>query len=71
MNKIALLLSGGVDSSVALHMLCQLGEKPDCFYIHIGPDEKDSYSCTSANRTENSSWTSFFRMSVYHNSCRF
>ena len=35
MNKIALLLSGGVDSSVALHMLCQTGEKPDCFYIHI------------------------------------
>ena len=52
MNKIALLLSGGVDSSVALHMLCQLGEKPDCFYIHIGPDEKDSYSCTSEEDIE-------------------
>lgn len=47
MSKIALLLSGGVDSSVALHMLCQTGEKPDCYYIHIGPDEDDSYSCTS------------------------
>ena len=47
MNKIALLLSGGVDSSVALHMLCQTGEKPDCFYIHIGPDKDDTYSCTS------------------------
>jgi tRNA-specific 2-thiouridylase len=52
MNKIALLLSGGVDSSVALHMLCQTGEKPDCFYIHIGPDEKDSYSCTSEEDIE-------------------
>lgn len=52
MNKIALLLSGGVDSSVALHMLYQLGEKPDCFYIHIGPDEKDSYSCTSEEDIE-------------------
>ena len=52
MNKIALLLSGGVDSSVALHMLCQLGEKPDCFYIHIGPDEKDSYNCTSEEDIE-------------------
>ena len=52
MNKIALLLSGGVDSSVALHMLCQTGEKPDCFYIHIGPDEKDSYSCTSEEDVE-------------------
>ena len=47
MNKIALLLSGGVDSSVALHMLCQAGEKPDCYYIHIGPDKDDTYSCTS------------------------
>lgn len=52
MNKIALLLSGGVDSSVALHMLCQIGEKPDCYYIHIGPDEDDSYSCTSEEDIE-------------------
>ena len=52
MSKIALLLSGGVDSSVALHMLCQLGEKPDCYYIHIGPDEDDSYSCTSEEDIE-------------------
>lgn len=52
MSKIALLLSGGVDSSVALHMLCQAGEKPDCFYIHIGPDEDDSYSCTSEEDIE-------------------
>ena len=47
MSNIALLLSGGVDSSVALHLLCAAGEKPDCYYIHIGPDEDDSYSCTS------------------------
>lgn len=52
MSKIALLLSGGVDSSVALHMLCQIGEKPDCYYIHIGPDEDDSYSCTSEEDIE-------------------
>ena len=52
MNKIALLLSGGVDSSVALHMLCQAGEKPDCFYIHIGPDKDDTYSCTSDEDVE-------------------
>ena len=52
MSKIALLLSGGVDSSVALHMLCNVGEKPDCFYIHIGPDEDDSYSCTSGEDIE-------------------
>jgi len=52
MSKIALLLSGGVDSSVALHMLCQAGEKPDCFYIHIGPDKDDTYSCTSDEDVE-------------------
>ena len=52
MNKIALLLSGGVDSSVALHMLCSIGEKPDCYYIHIGPDKDDSYSCTSEEDIE-------------------
>lgn len=52
MSKIALLLSGGVDSSVALHMLCQTGEKPDCYYIHIGPDEDDTYSCTSDEDVE-------------------
>lgn len=51
-NKIALLLSGGVDSSVALHMLCKAGEKPDCYYIHIGPDADDSYSCTSEEDIE-------------------
>ncbi len=50
--KIALLLSGGVDSSVALHMLCKAGEKPDCFYIHIGPDKDDTYSCTSDEDVE-------------------
>ena len=52
MNKIALLLSGGVDSSVALHLLCAAGEKPDCFYIHIGPDKDDTYSCTSDEDVE-------------------
>ena len=52
MNKIALLLSGGVDSSVALHMLCKAGEKPDCYYIHIGPDKDDTYSCISDEDVE-------------------
>ncbi len=52
MNKIALLLSGGVDSSVALHLLCKSGERPDCFYIHIGPDANDTYSCTSDEDVE-------------------
>jgi len=50
--KIALLLSGGVDSSVSLHVLCSEGYKPDCYYIHIGPDKDDTYSCTSDEDVE-------------------
>ena len=34
-KKIALLLSGGVDSAVVLHELCSHGLQPDCFYIKI------------------------------------
>ena len=46
-KNIAVLLSGGVDSAVVPHLLCEQGMKPDCFYIKIGPDEKDEYDCTS------------------------
>ena len=35
-EKIAVLLSGGVDSSVVLYELVRQGLKPDCFYIRIG-----------------------------------
>lgn len=42
--NIAALLSGGVDSSVAVHMLCEQGMKPDLFYIKIGMTD-DGYSC--------------------------
>lgn len=46
-SKVALLLSGGVDSAVALHILCQQGIKPDCFYIKIGPEDvKDTSADT-------------------------
>ncbi len=38
-RRIALLLSGGVDSSVALYELVRRGLKPDCFYIKIGPED--------------------------------
>ena len=41
-KKIALLLSGGVDSSVVLYELVHQGLKPDCFYIKIGPEEEAS-----------------------------
>ncbi len=42
--NIAALLSGGVDSSVAVHLLCEQGWKPDLYYIKIGMDD-DGYSC--------------------------
>jgi len=44
--NIAALLSGGVDSSVAVHLLCEQGYKPDLWYIKIGMDDTDQgYSC--------------------------
>lgn len=30
------LISGGVDSSVVVHQMCEMGLKPDLFYIQIG-----------------------------------
>lgn len=41
MKNIATLLSGGVDSSVVVHLLCEQGYKPDLFYIKIGMDNED------------------------------
>lgn len=37
-QRIAVLLSGGVDSSVVLYELVRQGLRPDCFYIKIGPE---------------------------------
>ena len=37
-KKIAVLLSGGVDSSVVVYEFAKLGLHPDCFYIKIGPE---------------------------------
>ena len=48
----ALLLSGGVDSAVVLHVLCSEELKPDCFYIKIGPEEKEDWDCTSEEDLE-------------------
>ena len=42
---IAALLSGGVDSSVAVHLLCEQGLKPDLFYIKIGMDDRGFADC--------------------------
>lgn len=41
---IAALLSGGVDSSVVVHLLCEQGYKPTLFYIKIGNSRKEKQS---------------------------
>ena len=44
--NIALLASGGVDSAVATHLVCERGEKPTLFYIIIGAHEDSEFSCS-------------------------
>ncbi|MCR4602740.1 MAG: tRNA 2-thiouridine(34) synthase MnmA [Prevotella sp.] len=51
-KRIAVLLSGGVDSSVVVYELSRLGLHPDCFYIKIGPEEKEEWDCTSEEDME-------------------
>lgn len=41
--NIAALVSGGVDSSVVVHLLKEQGYTPSIFYIRIGMEEKDGY----------------------------
>ena len=51
-KRIAVLLSGGVDSSVVVYELAQRGLHPDCFYIKIGPEEQEEWDCTSEEDLE-------------------
>ena len=51
-KKIAVLLSGGVDSSVVLYELVRQGVQPDCFYIKIGPEEEEEWDCSSEEDLE-------------------
>ena len=51
-KRIAVLLSGGVDSSVAVYELISKGLHPDCFYIKIGPEEEEEWDCTSEEDLE-------------------
>jgi len=51
-KKIAVLLSGGVDSSVVLYELARQGLTPDCFYIKIGPEEEEEWDCSSEEDME-------------------
>jgi len=49
--KIAVLLSGGVDSAVAVHLLSQQGHDLHLFYIRIGRDD-DSGDCNAEEDIE-------------------
>lgn len=51
-KKIAVLLSGGVDSSVVVYELVSRGLQPDCFYIKIDPEEKEEWDCSSEEDLE-------------------
>lgn len=51
-KDIAILLSGGVDSSVAVHLLCKQGYKPTLFYIKIGTDKDEELDCSSEEDIE-------------------
>jgi len=55
-EKIAVLISGGVDSAVVTHLLVQQGYKPDLYYIKIGMEGEDS-SCTAEEDIELSTAT--------------
>lgn len=49
---IAVLLSGGVDSSVAVHLLCEQGYLPSLFYIRISRDEAGTTDCSMEEDVE-------------------
>ncbi len=51
-KRIAVLLSGGVDSSVVVYEFARLGLRPDCFYIKIGPEEAEEWDCNSEEDLE-------------------
>ena len=50
--NIALLLSGGVDSAVATHLLVERGLRPDLYYIKIGMDDDEDLTCTAEEDLE-------------------
>lgn len=50
--NIAILLSGGVDSSVVVHLLCEQGHRPSLFYIKIGREDADYMDCSTEEDLE-------------------
>lgn len=55
-KKYSLLISGGVDSAVACHLLCAQGIRPDLFYIKIGM-QGEGTTCTAEEDIELSTLT--------------
>lgn len=51
-----MLLSGGVDSAVSLHLLVEQGLRPHLFYIQIGPERGTGWNCTSEEDIEICRW---------------
>lgn len=50
--NIAVLLSGGVDSSAVVHLLCEQGLRPSLFYIKIGKDDASYMDCAAEEDLE-------------------
>lgn len=51
-NSTAVLISGGVDSSVVVHLLMEEGIRPDLYYIRIGANDVDYMDCTAEEDME-------------------
>ncbi|MBP5527558.1 MAG: tRNA 2-thiouridine(34) synthase MnmA [Bacteroidales bacterium] len=55
--NIAALVSGGVDSSVVVHLLKEQGFTPDIFYIRIGMEGEEGYiDCPAEEDIEITQW---------------
>ena len=64
--NIAALVSGGVDSSVVVHLLKEQGHTPDIFYIRIGMEDEEGYiDCPAEEDIEITQWI------AHHYGCRF
>ena len=64
--NVAALVSGGVDSSVVVHLLKEQGITPDIFYIRIGMEDAEGYiDCPAEEDIEITQWL------ARHYGCRF
>ncbi len=63
---VAALVSGGVDSSVAVHLLKEQGVTPDIYYIRIGMEDEEGFiDCPAEEDIEITQWI------AHHYGCRF